>query len=104
MSLAKSQLMSKTVTTDARAVTPQPDVHKLNWRVAQQSGSDIWLVKQAPGWKVKFRHRNLPACSAWLTRQGVALKDAAVPMPGGWLTVRDYFFQVGITFEEAARG
>jgi hypothetical protein len=43
------------------------------FRIAQRQcpdGSDIWLVKQADGWRVAHRCKTLQEAADWLTAQG----------------------------------
>lgn len=39
---------------------------KDQWRVGKRVGSDLWLVKQAPGWRVAYRCKTLSQAAAWL--------------------------------------
>lgn len=63
----------------------------LKWRVAQPTGSDIWQVKQAPGWKVVFRAHYLVGCAGWLVRHGVRFDQVAVPQAGQWRTLNQVY-------------
>lgn len=93
-------MKTTTISHGGTEAQSQPDVHKLKWRLAQQSGSDIWLLKQAPGWKVVLRSRSLAEVASKLRIRGVSYDDVAVPRAGAWITLTRYL----IIEKEAARG
>lgn len=43
---------------------------KEGYRIDKQQRTNLWRVKEAPGWKIVFKHADLAACAGWLRERG----------------------------------
>ncbi len=82
---------------------------KERYRIAQPNGTEVWVIKEAPGWRIVFRHRDLLSCAEWFFSHNISTQFVTVASEPFWPTLRAYMegnLAAGVEFflkKEAAR-
>jgi hypothetical protein len=61
-----------------------------HWRVGKRTGSTLWQIKEAPGWRVAHQVGTLEEAATWLQERGVNTEDVPVLTPWPWHTLAEH--------------